>query len=114
MKQIDMKNTILLFALFLGFATFGQDKPVEEIKTLKIQEPKDVCILWPAELKSPPLVFNADDYYRGQVVQAPFEYKVGTSQAGTGSMPLSEDLPFVHTLNGSVYTFDYLRNSIRY
>jgi len=111
MKRIDMKNILLLFVLLLGFAAQAQEKPAEEIKTIKIEDPGKICILWPQELKPIPLVFNADDYYRSQVVQVPSEVKVGTTPVG--SMQLSEDLPFVHTINGSVYTFDFLRYSVR-
>ena len=44
MKRIDMKNILLLFVLLLGFAAQAQEKPAEEIKTIKIegQSPTEV------------------------------------------------------------------------
>lgn len=100
-----MKNTLLIFAIFIGFVAFGQEKPAEEIKITKIEGPGDTCILWPAVLEPRMLPKNVviDHYYRAQLKKPIGEFHE------LKDWKLSYDLPFMHTVNGAVYGFDYLR-----
>jgi hypothetical protein len=100
-----MKNTLLIFALFLGFTAFSQEKPNQEITVKVLEGPADTCILWPADIEPKLLPKNVaiDNYYRTQIVKPIGEFHE------LKDWKLSEDLPFMHTVNGAVYSFDYLR-----
>jgi len=100
-----MKNTILIFALFIGFAAFGQEGSAEEIKVVKIEGAGETCILWPRDLEPRMLPTNlaVDYYYRAKITKPIGEFHE------LKDWKLSEELPFMNTVNGAVYSFDFLR-----
>jgi hypothetical protein len=104
-----MKYIFSILFLIVGCAVFAQDeKPIEQVN-----EVEPGCVIWPLELKPVPVVFDADAYYRSQVVQPyslTYRLPCGNSDfdldayiLSQGPLPLNEDLPFVHTLNGAVF-----------
>ena len=119
-----MKNGVILgFLLFVAQWACAQSENGPEKLLKSVEETEIGCIIWPAELpKSVPMVFDADDYYRRQIDQ-PWEEvhcfsgipltKNGIDFERFKPGPLNEDLPLVHTLTGSIFTFDYLRPSVR-
>ena len=118
-----MKIAGLIIAMFLTICVFAQSEKQEKVDRIPNGE-KPECIIWPAEVaKITPVVFNSDEYYRTQVKQPygiSFQLPCGNSDfdldayiISRGPEPLNENLPFVNTLRGSVYTFDYLRYQVR-
>ncbi len=121
-----MKNLLFIGMIFVAFTAFGQEEANENIQEKGSQEPEIGCIIWPEEIAIRQLAFNVDDYFRSQIVQ-PYSlitrfpcgniskeareryFEKKSKRVG----PLNQDLPFMHTLTGSVYTFDYFRNSVR-
>lgn len=114
-----MKTLTFLFVFLLAVA-FAQAQDNQPQKPVKVKEvPEAGCIIWPAELPKPvPHIVDADEYYRNQIVQ-PFYVRDEASKQdpchyhGFTKGVLDEDLPFINTLTGTVFTFDYLRNSVR-
>ena len=108
---------LFLFSFVVGFAQAQDNQKQEPVKVKEV--PETGCIIWPVEPpKTVPHIFDADEYYRHQIVQPfyvqdeaskqdPCHYRSFTKGV------LDEDLPFVNTLTGTVFTFDYLRNSVR-
>jgi hypothetical protein len=114
-----MKYILSILFLFAGLAVFAQnEEPVEQVN-----EAEPGCVIWPLELKVIPQVFDADAYYRSQVVQPhglTYQLRFGNSDIDLGAyhlyqdpIPLNEDLPLVNTLNGAVFSFDYIRPTMR-
>ena len=102
MKDMKARTTIIMMAFALSaFAGNPETKQVE----------KDIKTVQQLELRSIPEViseWDTDRYFRGAFIQ-PTE----VNELPNGTMPLSEDLPFVHTIRGSVYTADFLRYTVR-
>jgi hypothetical protein len=97
-----MKNALLIFALFLGFAASAQEtKIIEPDKTWVT-----TCIPRALHVEIP-VVFSADAYYRTQLRKPIGEFNSLQNWA------LSKELPFMHTITGSVYTFDFIRYTVR-
>jgi hypothetical protein len=114
-----MKYILSILFSFAGLAVFAQnEEPVEQVN-----EAEPGCVIWPLELKVIPQVFDADAYYRSQVVQPhglTYQLPCGNSDfdldayiLSQGPLPLNEDLPLINTLNGAVFTFDYIRPTVR-
>lgn len=99
-----MKTTITIFAIALALGAAAQ----EELKTIVLKESEIGCIIPPRSIEPTVYVWDADAYYRAQIKQP-----ILSNEQFYGTMPLSEDLPFVHTLRGSVYTFDFLQYTVR-
>lgn len=127
-----MKNTLLIFAIFLGMTVFGQEEraqiEVSELKVLPLQiqyKPERQETSGSDETSYAQITSCSGNgfrsigsrfadseailYWRSQVIQ-PTE----TNELPNGTMPLSKDLPYVHTLRGYTYTADYLRYTPRY
>jgi hypothetical protein len=94
--------TIILLAFALGaFAGNPETKEAEKnLKTVQQLELREIPALVPE--------WDTDRYFRGVLIQ-PTE----VNEAATGTMPLSAELPFVHTLRGTVYTFEHIRYTVR-
>ena len=106
-----MKKIVLLTFLFIGFVASAQNEKGASGEIITVEkEEKPECIIWPLKIKSVPMVFNADAYYRSQIKQ-PWVSAGCAYQDPVKA--LSKDRPFIHTINGSVYTFDYLRYQVR-
>lgn len=99
-----MKNIIALFACLITLGAIAQN----ETETRVLEKSEIVCII--PQKRIEPIVYqwDANAYHRAQLKQP-----VLTNEQIYGTMPLSEDLPFVHTLRGAVYTFDYIRATAR-
>lgn len=108
-----MKNILIFGMILFGFSAFGQEK-VEETELKKTSEeitfrcgtPTGVYSIEGIKLR--PL--NTDGYFmlNTKIIQ-PTE----TNEQPNGTMPLSKDLPFVHTIRGVVYTADHLKYTPR-
>ncbi len=109
-----MNKITFIIAIFIGFTAFGQEEANENIQEKGSQEPEIGCIIWPEDIKVRPLAFSADDYFRAQILPNNYETNINVFGSPNGSMPLSKDLPFVHTIRGAVYTADYLKYTPRY
>ena len=118
-----MKAIITLFALALGFSTMAQQ---EEVKIATIDDSPEIGCIIPLKTIEPIVyAWDADGYYRTQVVQPAIAWNIHRLHCGNsnfdydayyqslGPQPLNEDLPFVHTLTGAAFTFDYIRNTAR-
>lgn len=102
-----MKNTLLIFAFFLGFGVFAQSETAKVVD-LAVSD----RALKPSEAQTNQETFDADEYYRTQVQQPWVEehpvwlftgcmfYRL--SEEAIAEMrkkpwPLCEGLPFIHT-----------------
>lgn len=110
-----MRRTfITLFAIVVVFGATAQEVKIPEQVEFVHVAPRPV-----------PFVFDADAYYRSQVAQPAIAWNIhslhcsnsnfdyDTYYKSLGPQPLNEDLPFVHTLTGAVFTFDYIRPMAR-
>jgi hypothetical protein len=104
-----MKKTITLIAIALALGAAAQ----EELKTIVLKESEIGCIIPPRSIEPVAFVWDADAYYRSQVVPLSYESVVNCFGEPFGSVAIDEDLPFVHTLTGAAYTFDYIRPMAR-
>jgi hypothetical protein len=113
-----MKTLITLFGIVLGFGTMAQEQ-VQELKPRKInliqveqpvaEEQEVQYFEWPGcilRFIDPASPSRKVDY---SMVSQP----TTINELPNGTMPLSEDLPYVHTIRGAVYTADYLRYTVR-
>ena len=103
-----MKTLFTALATILVLGVFAQDKTEEKENNLRI------CagggeLVYIDGVK--PRTLECYSFYTiesSRVIQ-PTE----VNELPTGTMPLSEDLPFVHTIRGTVYTADHLRYTVR-
>ena len=102
-----MKNALLIFALFLGFAANAQEENTVKETVLKIDSTwVTTCIPRALHIEIP-VVFSADDYYRTQLRKPISEFHSLQNWA------LSKELPSMHTITGSVYSFEFIRYTVR-
>ena len=101
-----MKYSLAFFALFLGLFCSAQ-----EIKKVN-SEPTKTCIIPPLEiedLKIAACYVLPEDWFLQSQIQQPTRI----NEQPNGTMPLSKELPYVHTIRGAVYTYDHLRYTPR-
>ena len=100
-----MKKSLLFALLVSGFGLFAQ---VEETPVPVKNDQREIyCVIQPRHIK-PVLLVDAKYYFRAQIIQP-----TQVNELPNGTMQLSEDLPYVQTLRGAVYTFDHIRNTAR-
>jgi hypothetical protein len=109
-----MKNTLLIFAIFLGITAFGQEQ-IEAIDSNTVTELKiGPCGIVGTQIyynDGVPLGIKAD---RTRINLNEIIQPTETNELSNGTMPLSKELPYVHTIRGYAYTADYLRYTPRY
>ncbi len=104
-----MKNALLIFALFLGFAATAQEENTVKETVLKLDSTWVTTCIPRALHVEIPVVFSADDYYRTQLKKPISDFINLYNWNGA----LSKELPFMHTINGSVYSFEFIRYTVR-
>ena len=125
-----MKTFITALSLSFFLAAFAQPRDIP-LKKMPVQKSGITCghfnsqVVKPLELAQPFIAFSADEYFRAQIIQPNIFWDIQRFGCGLsnfqaqnyweslGPRPLYQDLPFVHTLTGAVFTFDYLRLSVR-
>ena len=100
-----MKKILLFTLMISGFGLFAQEG--ETPKTVMLDQAETGCIIQPKHIEPVRLV-DANYCFRAQIIQP-----TQVNELPNGTMPLSEDLPYVQTIRGVVYTFDHIRYTAR-
>ena len=103
--MIAMKKILVFALLFSGFGLFAQEKQTNG--TVSIERKEIGCIIQPRYIE-PVRIVDVNYYFRAQILQP-----TTVNEQPNGTMPLSKDLPYVQTIRGAVYTFDYIRYTAR-
>lgn len=95
------------FSLLLisSFGVMAQAQNQEGTTTIERDE--ITCIIQPKHLPIKVLI-DVRYFFRAQIIQP-----TAVNELPNGTMPLSEDLPYVQTIRGAVYTFDHIRYTVR-
>ena len=103
-----MRATLTVIITIFAFAAYGQEKVEGQEGNLRIcHTPGEQVVIDGIK----PRTLECYSFYTiesSRVIQ-PTE----VNELPTGTMPLSEDLPYVHTIRGTVYTADHLRYTVR-
>ena len=106
-----MKIVSLLIALFFIIPAFAQESKVITVDKIKpLNTKRDIMKHGPDfvhEIKTPRCL-DAIVWPNFVSIQ-PSE----VNELPNGTLPLSKDLPFVHTIRGAVYTYDHLKYQVR-
>jgi hypothetical protein len=107
-----MKTIITLFAMTLGFGAMAQE---EQPTVVTIEDGSEIgCIIWPKSIKPVVFVWDADTYYRNLLRFPSWDAINPFGYNQEARYHFDEDLPFVQVLTtGSIYSFDYIRNTAR-
>ena len=102
-----MKTIITLSAMVIALGAFGQEEKNLTENNLRICHDgvTEICI---DGVRLENMTFSFFRVFEPQIIQP-----TTVNELPNGTMPLSEDLPFVHTIRGSVYTADFLRYTVR-
>ncbi len=98
-----MKIIITLVAFVIAFGAKAQEKKVERI----IEKVEIDCVIPLRNNEKDLVVRNIDDFYRTKITRPVAEFH------SLNNWQLSQKLPFMHTINGSVYSFEFLRYQVR-
>lgn len=108
-----MKAVATILLLAIGLVSYAQDEP----KTISVDQiikmPKrDIMKHGPdfvTDLEVQECYVAPEHWYWQYALKQPTQVE----ELLNGTMPLSKELPFVHTIRGATYTYDHLRYTVR-
>jgi hypothetical protein len=108
-----MKYFATLLLAAIGFMAQAQNEPKTVDRDQIVDMPKrDIMKHGPQFVQDIKIrecyVLTNKAYWQAQLKQP-----TQIDEQPNGTMPLSEELPFVHTLRGATYTYDHLRYTVR-
>ena len=108
-----MKAVATIVLLAIGLVAYAQNEPKTiSVDQIKEMPKRDIMKHGPdfvRGLEIPECYVAPDNWYWQVALKQPTQVE----ELPNGTMPLTKELPFVHTLRGATYTYDHLRYTVR-
>ena len=103
-----MKAIFTILAAMLVLNVFGQEKAEEKETNLRICGSESELVYIDGIKHRTLECYTFYSIESSRVIQP-----TAVNELPNGTMPLSEELPYVHTIRGAVYTYDHIRYTVR-